>query len=136
MITAGLPVPGLSMAGVAVVVAIRETRLWRTGVAVMAGSSVRVEGPPPSFFMGGSTTEGWFGGAGYLLVAVRWVPVKLKATVLLRFWKVLSAVDARVRVTRRLSLWPELTEVRLFREMFEPVTAPVVRTEVVVPEQV
>ncbi len=71
-----------------------------------------------------------------MLVAVRWVPVKLKATVLLRFWKVLSAVDARVRVTRRLSLWPELTEVRLFREMFEPVTAPVVRTEVVVPEQV
>src|SRR6185437_4771649 len=116
-------------------VAVWETRRGRTSDAVMAGSPFLWKALRRRLH-GGLDGGGLAGWGCYWLVAVRWVPVKLKAMVLLWFCRVLSAVEGRVRVTRRLSVCPAVTVVRLARVRLAPMTGREASTLVVVPEQV
>ena len=50
------------------------------------------------------------GRLGQIAVVARWVPVKLIASVLVRPWKVLGATAGRVKVARRLSEPPAVSE--------------------------
>ena len=70
------------------------------------------------------------------LVAVRWVPVKLFWIVEDRFWKVLSALAGSVKVIRRWSVAPAVSEPRFERARLVPITARDASTLLVVPEHV
>ena len=69
-------------------------------------------------------------------VAARWVPVKLFWIVEVTFWNVLSALAGRVRVIRRWSVAPAVSEPRFERARLVPITAREASTLLVAPEQV
>ncbi|WP_422757955.1 hypothetical protein [Paenarthrobacter sp. C1] len=96
------------------------------------------QGSPGLIGLGGKETDQARRGLGvvYLVVSVRWVPVKAKAMVEVAPWKVLSAVVGNAVVTLRLSVLAEVREVRLFRVLFAAMTGPLARTVVLVPAQV